>query len=328
MADISQPHDTLFKRTLQHKKIMQDWLQAHLPPEMTSLVDMSTLTPVPTEFIPKWPQTLHSDVVYSCLINGHPGYFHILCEHQSTADPLMAFRVLQYSVELMSNHLKAGHEKLPIILPIVLYHGKKSPYPYPVEIYDCYDSPELARHYALRPFRLVDLTVLPDEEIIRHGLSSAMEILLRHSREKELPSLDWLKLLLAEGKMAIIYTEIGSRYFKDILRYFIEICGRADRPEELDKALALWVNAVPQAKEDIMTFAQQLEQRGLEKGLQEGMHKGLQEGMYKGLQEGRQEGEKEASMKIARHLLSSGVKRGIVKLSTGLSDTELDNLSH
>ncbi len=81
MTDISKPHDTLFKGTLQHKKIMQDWLQAHLPPEIIALADMSTLAPVPTEFIPKWPQTLHSDVVYSCLINGHPGYFHIIAEH-------------------------------------------------------------------------------------------------------------------------------------------------------------------------------------------------------------------------------------------------------
>ncbi len=299
---------------------MQDWLQAHLPPEIVALADMSTLAPVPTEFIPKWPQTLHSDVVYSCLINGHPGYFHIVAEHQSTPDPLMAFRILQYSVELMSNHLKAGHEKLPIILPLVLYHGEKSPYPHSVEIHDCYDSPELARQWALRPFRLIDLTVLSDEDISRHGLSSAMEILLRHSRDRELSSLVWLKQLLTEGKMAIIYTEIGSTYFRDILRYFIEICGRADSHEELDKALEMWVNAVPQAKEDIMTFAQQLEQRGREKGRQEGHQEGRQEG----IEQGRQE----TKIKLAQEFLAQGVERSIVKLSTGLSDEELDNLSH
>ncbi len=67
-----------------------------------------------------------------------------------------------------------------------------------------------------------------------------------------------------------------------------------------------------------MTFAQQLEQRGLEKGRQEGRQEGMEQG--------RQEGEKEASLKIARQLLASGVERGIVKLSTGLSDAELDNL--
>lgn len=65
-----------------------------------------------------------------------------------------------------------------------------------------------------------------------------------------------------------------------------------------------------------MTFAQQLRKEGMEKGLQQGMQKG------------RQEGEKEASLKIARQMIAIGVERGIVKLSTGLSDAELDNLSH
>lgn len=69
-----------------------------------------------------------------------------------------------------------------------------------------------------------------------------------------------------------------------------------------------------------MTIAQQLEQQGLEKGLQQGMQKGRQEG--------RQEGEKEASLKIARQMIAIGVERDIVKLSTGLSDAELDSLSH
>jgi recombination-promoting nuclease RpnB len=316
MPEISKPHDLLFKRTLQNKKIMQDWLHAHLPEEIIALTDMSTLTPVPTEFIPQWPETLYSDVVYSCCINEQPGYFYIAAEHQSTADPLMAFRVLKYTVELMSHHLNQGYKKLPVILPLVLYHGEKSPYPHSVEIWDCYDNPETASQWALRPFRLIDLTVLSDEEINRHGLSSAMEILFRHSRQKEFP-LDWLGQLLTDGKMTTIYTEIGSGYFKDVLRYFIEICGRsasAEGTKELEQALALWVSAVPQAQEDIMTFAQQLEQ------------KGRQEGIQQGIQQGIEQGEKQASLKMARQFLANGVARNVVKMSTGLSDEELDNL--
>ncbi|WP_217265402.1 hypothetical protein [Candidatus Sodalis sp. SoCistrobi] len=44
------------------------------------------------------------------------------------------------------------------------------------------------------------------------------------------------------------------------------------------------------------------------------------------IQKGMQLGEHAAAMKIARQLVSNGVDRAIVKISTGLSDHELDNL--
>ncbi|HGJ5878254.1 MAG TPA: ISNCY family transposase, partial [Arsenophonus nasoniae] len=72
----------------------------------------------------------------------------------------------------------------------------------------------------------------------------------------------------------------------------------------------------------LMTIAQALRQEGL----QEGKREGRQEGYQLGKNDGVQEGEKQASMKIARQLLEKGVERDIVKLSTGLTDTEMSNL--
>jgi predicted transposase/invertase (TIGR01784 family) len=81
-----------------------------------------------------------------------------------------------------------------------------------------------------------------------------------------------------------------------------------------------------------MTIAQQLEQRarqkGRQEGLQEGRQEGLQEGRQEGLQEGEQKGRQEAIYKIARQLLDNGVDRSIVVQATGLSNDELNQLSH
>ncbi|CAK8737776.1 hypothetical protein SODG_001505 [Sodalis praecaptivus] len=71
--------------------------------------------------------------------------------------------------------------------------------------------------------------------------------------------------------------------------------------------------------EDIMTIAEQLEAKGIQKGIQLGEQKGRQEGL--------QEGEKLASLKIAQHMLDSGLTRATVKQFTGLSDHELDDLA-
>ncbi|HGJ5904972.1 MAG TPA: ISNCY family transposase, partial [Arsenophonus apicola] len=72
----------------------------------------------------------------------------------------------------------------------------------------------------------------------------------------------------------------------------------------------------------LMTIAQQIEQMGIQKGKLEGM----QEGIQKGKLEGIQEGEKQASLKIARQMLESGMDRQSVMKFTSLTDSELKKL--
>ena len=71
----------------------------------------------------------------------------------------MAFRLLHYIVSLSHEHLQQGHKKLPIILPLCIYHGEVSPYPHSTDLYDNFEDSELARKVAFKPFKLIDLTV-------------------------------------------------------------------------------------------------------------------------------------------------------------------------
>ncbi|KAG0044916.1 hypothetical protein BGZ83_009819 [Gryganskiella cystojenkinii] len=63
-----------------------------------------------------------------------------------------------------------------------------------------------------------------------------------------------------------------------------------------------------------MTIAQQLEQKGLQKGLEQSQ------------QQGRQQDEYLAKVEVAKQLMKNDVSRDIVKLTTGLSDEDLDKL--
>ncbi|WGM09194.1 hypothetical protein [Arsenophonus nasoniae] len=68
-----------------------------------------------------------------------------------------------------------------------------------------------------------------------------------------------------------------------------------------------------------MTIAEQLEARGEARGIQLGKQEGYQLG--------QKDGEKSASHKIAKQLLINGAERNLIKIATGLSDSELDKLS-
>lgn len=69
-----------------------------------------------------------------------------------------------------------------------------------------------------------------------------------------------------------------------------------------------------------MTIAQQLEQKGIEKGRAEGLQLGERRGIEKG--------EREATMKIARTMLQNGIDRNTVMKMTGLTEEDLAQIRH
>lgn len=75
---------------------------------------------------------------------------------------------------------------------------------------------------------------------------------------------------------------------------------------------------------NIMTIAQQLEQKGIEKGRAEG----LQLGEQRGIEKGRSEGERQATLKIARTMLQNGIDRNTVMKMTGLTEDDLAQIRH
>lgn len=69
-----------------------------------------------------------------------------------------------------------------------------------------------------------------------------------------------------------------------------------------------------------MTIAQQLEQKGIEKGRAEGLQLGEQRGIEKG--------EREATLKIARTMLNNGIDHNTVMKMTGLTADDLAQIRH
>ncbi|OWO84575.1 hypothetical protein B5C26_04735 [Photorhabdus luminescens] len=74
----------------------------------------------------------------------------------------------------------------------------------------------------------------------------------------------------------------------------------------------------------LMTIAEQLEQKGLERGIEQGRTEGREEGR----QEGRAEGRAENKLETARALLRHGVSLDIIVSSTGLSRDKIEALTH
>lgn len=313
------PHDATFKQFLTHPETARDFMSIHLPAELLAICDLNTLRLESGSFVEEDLRQYFSDVLYSLkTTGGDDGYVMVLVEHQSSPDKFMAFRQLRYAVAAMQRHLDAGHKKLPLVIPVLFYAGKRSPYPYSTNWLNEFDNPALAGRLYSNDFPLVDVTVIPDDEIMTHRSMAALTLLQKHIHQRDLAE------LLDRLATILVTSHLTGQQLISLINYLVQT-GEAADAEAFVRELA---QRVPQYGDELMTIAQQLEQRGLEKGIQLGEQRGIEKGLQLGEQKGRKEGERDATMKMALSMLQNGLDRTTVMNVTGLSSDELKQLQH
>lgn len=285
------PHDAFFKQFLMHPDTTRDFLDIHLPAEIRGICDLDTLRLESSHSVEESLKEQYSDVLYSVKMQGTSGYIHVLIEHQSTADKKMAFRMMRYAIAAMHRLLKDENGPLPLVVPLLFYQGKTSPYPLSMSWLDMFALPELARRIYSEPFPLVDITVIPDDDIMQH---------------RRIALLDRLVTLISAE-----YTTESQ--LNSLLSYMVQR-GHTDQPQVFYRELA---NRLPQ-EESMMTLAEWFEEQGMQKGVREGMLEGKREGL--------QEGKTEERRNIARRMLESGMTREAVAQITTLTDDEIEQI--
>ena len=297
---IHTPHDGFFKHSLSDISVARDLLKSHLSPSITQRIQWDTLKLSNKNYTNEKLHQLHSDVVYTCQLDHKSAYIYVLIEQQTTPDPLLPFRFLQYNVLLLEEHIAQRKRKdkklpLPVIINLCLYSGKKTPYPYSVDIYDCFEDPVLARAEMFKPLPLIDLGQMSEDDLKKHGTASLMELLLKQARYRTF--LKWIKEHAEEVRQLLeTYYGISGIY------YILGVESKHSSKEILDilKAIA------PNKQENIMTAARQLEIRGEKKGMQQGI--------------------RVRNVEIAKNMLSYNEPKEKIQQFTGLSEAELAQL--
>ncbi|ATA25271.1 transposase [Brenneria goodwinii] len=289
-------HDAIFKQFLSDIDVARDFLSVHLPPSIRERCDFTTLQLESSSFIDDELRSRVSDMLYSLHTEAGKGYIYCVIEHQSRPEKLMAFRLLRYCLAAMQQHLAQGHQALPLVVPLLFYHGKRSPYPYSLRWLDSFDNPQLAEQIYYHTFPLIDLSVIPDEEIKTHRRAALLSLVQKHIRTRDMLELAQDIGLLFE-RWQVPLTQ------KRALLLYIVKSGNTSRPADFIKTVAEPLSA---DREELMTIAQQLKQIGFEEGIEQGM--------------------KTSARNIARELLQSGMESDRVQRITKLSADEMRQL--
>lgn len=261
---IKNPHDRTTKAILTDLQVAKAFFEVHLPEEIKKVVDLRDLKVCKGSFVDKKLREYLTDILYQTRVRDKTGYLYLLLEAQSTPDRMMPFRLLQYQINIMKHYRDEQEKKglqatLPFVYPMVYYTGSAK-YHQSTDLFSLFDEPDLARDHFLKPFQLIDLSQIEDDELKRHAIIRGLELVQKHIHVRDMSLLleDWLK----EG----IFLEIegqGGEYLEILLSYMLGE-GEAENTDAFLKALQ---NQLTVKRDKIMTMAQQLEQKGIQKGI-------------------------------------------------------------
>ncbi len=121
-------HDALFRALLENPGQATTLLRDYLPKAFAARMTDTPAKLVDGTYVDKDSRMTQSDRLFEVkLSGGSPALIYALLEHKSTPDPGTPLQLLGYMVRIWTRY--AGHKparlrKLPVILPMVFYHGR------------------------------------------------------------------------------------------------------------------------------------------------------------------------------------------------------------
>ena len=294
-TDLNNPHDRFFKATFGRAEVAAEFLQRYLPPEVAAVLNWATLRAEKETFLDPQLTQHPADLLYA--VNrrgGEKSYVHLLFEHKSYVEWRINLDLLRYRVRIWEQWLQDGNRgPLPVILPVVFYHGAdrwtaKRQFAETVA-----EMPELRRYVPTCEYHLVDVSRYPDEAlrgaVILHVALLTFKYIFREELGERLPGILALLRELEAGSS-------GLDFIRSLLRYLAQAAG-TDRLSETTLRQTV-TQALSGGDEAMMTIAEQWVQQGWQKGWQEGRQEGRQEGL---------DSERQLLLRLVRKLFGAAV---------------------
>lgn len=275
-------HDLGYKYLFAHPELVRDLLA-----DFTQFSDLGRLAPTAFErvnpsYVSERFSERHDDILWRVRLGDRYLYVYILLEFQSGVDRWMALRMQVYIGLLYQDLVKrnefAPGALLPPVLPLVFYNGAAAWTAAPDLSALIMNAPDtLAPFQASQRYVLIDQQRLDGEQLAAKGSVLALLFRLELSDVPEvlkevLPALGtWLRM----DAQAPLRRSVGAWVEQLLVRQFKEIASTAvfDLEGESDKGARKFE-----------TWADYLEDKGRQQGIELGMQQGMQQGMRTALQ--------------------------------------------
>jgi predicted transposase/invertase (TIGR01784 family) len=254
------PHDEYFKKIFGKVKNAKSFIRDYLPLEIVNCLDLETLEVKPETFIDDYLKKYSSDILYEVKNTENRSVFiYTLIEHKSKADRFSSLQLLKYMVEIYYKYKK---KYLPIVIPILIYNGKK-------DWKNVYDIKSLLGDVDINLQKFVPNFAIEFRDLAKiENVKSENDLRVMIEIAKFIRRPDLLQNL----NFHAIFINIEKNIINSSLVYILEFINKKHKPllfEKLKKELK---------EVNLMSIAQSLRDEGRIEGKQEGKQEGLQDG--------------------------------------------------
>jgi predicted transposase/invertase (TIGR01784 family) len=280
MTDPNRPHDALFKQVFSSTEHAASILRKILPAALARQIDWASLKLCSGSHVDALLADSHADLLFSARVAEKPALLYLLFEHQSSPDELMPLRLLKYVVRVLEWHTKELGARgepvlpLPMVIPIVLHHSERgwSAATRMEQLFDAelLDSAELRAFVPHLSFVLDDISHLSDDALLARALGMLPTLALwalRDGRNPERINVSLARWAWLVARLAAVPS--GRDALFTIFRYLSVV---ADL--NADTLYTVIQSQAPEAKDVLMTLAEQWKAEGEAKGRAEGEAKG------------------------------------------------------
>jgi predicted transposase/invertase (TIGR01784 family) len=305
MADeIHHPHDLMVRAVLSDLAEATSFLQRHLPPAVSQVLNWSTLTLLEGSFVDEDLRASEADFLYKLQrVSGEDSvWIYVLLEHQSTPDRWMRFRLLKYCCRIwdLSFREQPNQRELRSIVPLVFYQGERR-WSYTTEFADLFaesvrDWPGVPRF----SHELIDQSGMQPEEVQGEIKAQIMQLLLMAAYHPDLAWMEQVARLLVS--LSSLAPSGGINYVRIFVLYILE----TQEPEAAESFREVLRRHAPALGDELMTYAQEL--------------------LAEGRTEGRAEGEIRAQVRMIEGFLREGVEWSVIERATGVNEGQFEAL--
>lgn len=273
---VDKPHDRLIKWSFGRDYVAAAHCRAYCPEEIIPVVNWRCLTAQPGSFVDPELTESHTDLLFKApLVNGKSSiYFYFLIEHITNPKADTILRLAEYKLDiwrsLRDQASKGTPLKNPVILAYIIHQG--SEWKMPTRISELLDIPEDATEELRSAIIDEELdmgcrpVVVPKgqpEKLKGHILGRVTLAIMNAARENRA-----LEFFNEHGGMIaeLLKEQNSMAWLSTLLRYMFQVDNRSW--EHRQKVIQSIEDHQIQTK--AMSIAEQLEARGIEKGIEKG----------------------------------------------------------
>lgn len=267
---IAKPHDAAFKDLMGRKELAKDFIENNLPEEVLEIMDLETMERKDGTCVGKNLEETFTDLIYGVKINGKDAYISLLLEHKSRPDRQTIFQVSRYILDAWTKLSKDNQAELPVVIPIVFYHGTGK-WNYRTDIRDMipgyYELPEyLKERIPTMRHDIIDMHKNPDSDLEKYRPITrlVLKVFKYVTQEDEDKLMEVFLIALEEAFEEEDEETVVS--VTEVLMVYVSVTDKDITEEKLVKK----IEELGGKGSKLMTILEEREQKGIERGRQEG----------------------------------------------------------